>query len=160
MRRVWPREHHGFTSLKGAIMQTKTKTTIAAVIAAAGFAGLMPSAQAQTTIIRVAPPPVVTEVAPPLRPGHTWVAGHHEWRSDHYAWGPGYWTVDRPGYAYTQPHYVQNPDGTWRFVAGTWQGRGMGDRDRDGVANRNDRDRDGDGVQNRYDRFPNDPNRS
>ena len=35
-----------------------------------------------------------------------------------------------------------------------------GDLDRDGIMNQNDRDRDGDGVRNRYDRFPDDPDRS
>jgi hypothetical protein len=38
-------------------------------------------------------------------------------------------------------------------------GRGMRDRDRDGIPNRVDRDRDGDGVPNRYDERPNNPRR-
>jgi hypothetical protein len=38
-------------------------------------------------------------------------------------------------------------------------GRGMGDRDRDGVPNRYDRDRDGDGVGNRWDRKDSNPRR-
>lgn len=36
---------------------------------------------------------------------------------------------------------------------------GRGDRDGDGISNRNDRDRDGDGVRNRSDSRPNDPRR-
>ena len=34
-----------------------------------------------------------------------------------------------------------------------------GDLDRDGIVNQRDRDRDGDGVRNRFDRYPNNPNR-
>ncbi|TWO73347.1 hypothetical protein FN976_00435 [Caenimonas sedimenti] len=38
-------------------------------------------------------------------------------------------------------------------------GRGMRDRDGDGIPNRMDRDRDGDGVRNRADARPNNPRR-
>jgi hypothetical protein len=41
------------------------------------------------------------------------------------------------------------------FVQGPHPGRGLGDRDRDGIPNRYDRDRDGDGIPNRFDRNPN-----
>jgi hypothetical protein len=39
-------------------------------------------------------------------------------------------------------------------------GRGMRDRDHDGIPNRADRDRDGDGVRNRDDSRPNNPRRN
>lgn len=71
--------------------------------------------------------------------------------------------AERAGYAWEQPHWVQQ-GGHWVFVSGNWvrprhdNGRGHAygrqDRDRDGVPNRYDRDRDGDGVPNRFDRAP------
>ena len=43
---------------------------------------------------------------------------------------------------------------------GGYSGRGMRDRDRDGIPNRMDRDRDNDGVPNRLDSRPNNPRRN
>jgi hypothetical protein len=141
--------------------KTFSKTLVATLAAAAGFAGVIPAANAQV-VVRVAPPAPVYEVQPAARPGYVWAAGHHEWRGNRYVWVPGHWVAARHGFNYEQARGIQRPDGRWVYAAASWQpgGRGHGDRDRDGVANRYDQDRDGDGVANRHDRHPNNPRRS
>lgn len=58
------------------------------------------------------------------------------------------------------PRYYQRHDKGRHPGWQNWQRRGPGgDRDRDGLMNRQDRDRDGDGVRNRYDRLPDNPYR-
>jgi hypothetical protein len=169
------------------------KSLLGAVIAAGSLIGLAPTAaNAQyNAVVSVAPPAPVQEVAPPPRRGHVWVPGHHQWRDNQYVWVQGHWVRDREGYEYREPRWVQRADGHWYQVGNTWERRGpYGDRDRDGIANRDDpdsprnqrrharlygpngdldrdgianqddRDRDGDGIRNRRDRYPDDPSRS
>jgi hypothetical protein len=69
----------------------------------------------------------------------------------------GYYYGNAPGYvtngAYVTPGYVYGTNGVYN------NGRGMRDRDRDGIPNRLDNDRDNDGVPNQYDSRPNNPRR-
>jgi hypothetical protein len=168
------------------------KTILGAVVAISSLAAFVPTAaNAQyTAIVSVAPPAPVQEVAPPPRQGHVWAPGHHEWRGNQYVWVQGHWMQARSGYDYREPRWVQRGDGQWALVGNNWERRGPnGDRDRDGIANRDDpdssrnqrhaqrfgprgdldrdgiinrddRDRDGDGVRNNRDRFPDDRSRS
>jgi hypothetical protein len=140
-------------------MQHKT------LLAAAFTAGLMGfgAAHAQytttttTTIVRVAPPAARSEVVPQARPGHVWAPGHYEWRGREYTWVEGQWMTARNGYEYREPRWVQRGNGEWVMVGGNWERGRSGDRYSD---NGPRGDRDGDGVQNRHDRFPNNPRRS
>lgn len=125
-------------------------------MAAMAFAGALAATPASAQIyVQVAPPPPRYEAVPVMRPGQVWVPGHWEWRNNRHVWLAGYYTRARPGYVYSQPVWEQRGD-RWSYRPGAWA---RGDRDRDGISNRNDRDRDNDGVPNRYDRNPNNPNR-
>lgn len=127
----------------------------AAALAATFLFGASHPAHAQVVITRVAPPPPVYEVTPQARPGQVWAPGHHEWRNNQYVWVPGQWLQERRGQEYRARRWEER-DGEWRLVGGDWARRGPGgDRDGDGIANRNDRDRDGDGIRNRDDPRPN-----
>jgi len=124
----------------------------------------------------VPPPPPRYEVIPAPRHGHVWSAGYWEWRGSRHEWVPGRWLEERPGYAYTQPRWIER-DGRWVREEGRWapyehqarynadrnrdgipdryerRGRDGGrDRDHDGIPDRYDRDRDNDGIPNRHDR--------
>ena len=114
---------------------------ILAAMVAASFGSIATSATA-AMVVRVAPPPSRAEVTPPPRPGYVWVAGHWEWRNNHHQWVKGSWLRERRGYRYNQPTWVER-DGRWTMERGSWR-RG---------------DRDGDGVPNRQDRAPDNPNR-
>ena len=81
------------------------------------------------------------EVIPEPRNGYVWSDGHWQWRGDRHVWIVGNWQPERPGYAYSQPQWVQRQGGRgWDYRASRW-------------------DRDGDGVPNRQDSRPNDPTR-
>jgi hypothetical protein len=153
----------------------RNKTTLAAVIAAS-LLGFGAAAQAQySAIVSVAPPAPRVEIVPAQREGHVWAPGHYEWRGGQYAWVEGHWLAARNGYEYREPHWVQRGNGEWVMVGGNWE-RGRWERehdrdyDRQGRYGRHDYERqslygprgdmDGDGVQNRFDRFPRNPNRS
>ena len=128
------------------------KKTLMGAAIAASVLGLGATAANAQIYVQVAPPAPVVEVAPAARPGHVWVPGHHEWRGNQYSWVAGHWVTERPGYAFVEPRWVQRGNGQWYMVGNNWERRGPnGDRDGDGIANRNDRDRDGDGIPNRYD---------
>jgi hypothetical protein len=121
---------------------TMMKKTIVAAILAASFGSIATPASADI-IVRIAPPELRMEVAPPPRHGHVWVAGYWDWRNNRHQWIAGNWIRERPGYLYNQPNWVER-DGRWHMQRGNWR-RG---------------DRDGDGVPDRRDRAPNNPNRS
>jgi hypothetical protein len=112
----------------------------------------------ETVIVQTAPPTPLQEAIPAPREGYVWAPGHYEWRHGQYVWERGEWMTARAGYAYHPGHWEQRGDGSWMFVAGRWM-RG------DDVAFANDGrrgpfgDRDGDGVINRDDRYPRDPSR-
>jgi hypothetical protein len=116
------------------------KIVLAAMVAAS--LGSMATAATAAIIVQVAPPPPRVEAVPPPRRGHFWVPGHWEWRGNHHHWVSGAWVRERPGYHYMQPTWVER-DGRWHMEQGGWR-RG---------------DRDGDGVPDRQDRRPDDPRR-
>jgi hypothetical protein len=145
----------------------------------------VPAVVAQTgpTVIQYGPPAPRYEIQPAAREGYVWAPGHYEWRDGQYVWFTGRWIPERPGYEWREARWVQRSDGSWHLIAGGWvrddyayndrdddryQDRRWnnrrfgpyGDLDGDGVLNQDDRDRDGDGVRNRWDDFPNDPNRN
>jgi hypothetical protein len=114
---------------------------ILAAVLAGSFAAIATPAAAQR---RTAPPEARTEATPEERRGYQWVAGHYEWRDSRYRWIAGHYVRERRGHRYNQAVWVER-DGRWYLQRGSWQRRG---------------DRDGDGVPNRDDRRPNNPNRS
>jgi hypothetical protein len=162
------------------------KTLIAASLAAGALMGLGSAAQATPAVVagtygstygpsvyvQAAPPAPIYEAVPSPRAGYVWTPGHYEWRGDRYEWTTGRWLETRPGWAWQEARWQQRPDGSWVLAGGQWVRAdnysyrderhygAYGDRDGDGIANRDDRDRDGDGVPNRFDNYPNDPNRS
>jgi hypothetical protein len=147
------------------------KHILIASIAAAAF-GAIPvasSAQQRAIIVAQAPPPPRAERMPAPRRGMEWAPGHWAWRHGQYVWVDGHWMRERQGMHWVPEQWAQRRNGRWELMAGHWErgargtramgGPGMGDRDRDGIANRYDRDRDNDGVPNRYDARPNNPYR-
>jgi hypothetical protein len=135
-------------------MNRKTLLSAAFATALMGFGAV---AQAQSVTVRIGPPAPRHEIVPVARAGQVWVRGHYQWRGNQYAWVPGHFVVARAGYVYRDPQWVQR-GGAWVMVGNNWERRPMGDRDRDGIANRYDRDRDGDGIRNSRDNRPNQPN--
>jgi hypothetical protein len=111
-----------------------------------------------TAIVVQGPPPApIYETVPGAREGYIWSPGHYVWEAGRYHWRPGEWMAARPGYAWQAAHWEQRSDGSWYLVGGTWVRS-------DNVAYDDGRrgpwgDRDGDGVVNRDDRFPRNPNR-
>lgn len=108
-----------------------------------------------TVIVQPAPPAPMYERVPATREGYIWAPGHYVWDGGRYIWRGGEWMAARPGYAWQSAHWEQRSDGSWYLVGGTWvssdtyaanRGWGYGDRD-------------GDGVINRDDRYPRDPSR-
>ena len=86
-----------------------------------------------------------TFVVPAPRRGYVWAPGYWDWRGSRHIWVGGRWVREREGYAY-HPHRWVEHDGRWRLERGRWD--------------RAHRDSDGDGVPDRFDRRPNNPNRS
>jgi WXXGXW repeat (2 copies) len=126
-------------------MLNLTKTILATAIAATLGLGTVQTAAAQVrgvVTIREAPPPLRNEAVPAPRRGYHWVPGYWNWQGRRHVWHAGTWVRARPGYAYTNPSWVER-DGRWEFQRGRWA-RG---------------DQDGDGVPNGVDRRPNDPTR-
>lgn len=134
----------------------QSKKILGAVLAAS-LMGFGAAAQAQfSAIVSIAPPAPLVEVVPAPRAGYVWAPGHYEWCGDQYVWVQGHWLTARSGFEYREPRWVQRANGDWLLVGNTWERRGPeGDRDRDGIANRDDRDRDGDGIPNWRDDRPN-----
>lgn len=106
----------------------------------------------QAVLVQPAPPAPLYEAVPAQREGYVWAPGHYEWRNGQYVWIGGEWMTARAGFAWRSGHWEQRNDGTWQFMAGHWvrsddyayydraARRGpFGDRDRDGVVNRDDR---------------------
>jgi len=139
-------QRNGF-ALQRQLLQTDCqeiamiRKILLAAMVAASFGSIATPATA-AIVVQVAPPPPRTEATPPPRRGHVWVAGHWEWRNRHHQWVTGTWIRERRGYQYIQPAWAER-DGRWYMERGSWR-RG---------------DRDGDGVPNRQDRAPDNPNR-
>ena len=125
------------------------KKVLVSMLIAAGTIGALAtpltSAAAVDIQLNFGPPPARYEVVPAPRRGYVWVPGYWDWRGHHHAWISGGWVRERPGYAYQPNRWVER-DGRWNLERGRW------DRAR--------RDSDGDGVPDRFDRRPNNPNRS
>ncbi len=122
-------------------------TVAAAVISTAAFA---PVAQAQHTrteviVVEKAPPPLRREAVPAARRGHEWIPGYWNWNGRRYVWVNGHYERVRHGYVYARPEWRQSDNG-WVMERGGWRNGPRGDRD-------------GDGVRNRDDARPNNPNR-
>jgi len=113
---------------------------------------------APAVVVQGPPPAAVYEAVPASREGYIWTPGHYVWDNGRYQWRGGEWMAARQGYAWQAAHWEQRSDGSWYLVGGTWVRS-------DNYASYEDGrrgpfgDRDGDGVINRDDRFPRDPNR-
>ena len=112
---------------------------------------------APAIVVQGPPPAAVYEAVPASREGYIWAPGHYVWDNGRYQWRGGEWMAARPGYAWQSAHWEQRSDGSWYLVGGTWVRS-------DSYASYEGRrgpfgDRDGDGVINRDDRFPRDPGR-
>ena len=114
------------------------------VLVATTFAGIIGALPlpAAAVYVQIAPPPPRVEPSMERRAGFIWVGGYWEWRRGKHVWIPGRYVVARPGYRYAAPAWVQR-NNQWYFERGRW--------------NRGDRDRDG--VPDRFDKYPNNPNR-
>ena len=152
------------------------KTLLAAALAAGSLMGFVSAAQAvpavvansgptvytypaQTILVQPAPPAPISEPMPAPREGYVWAPGHYEWRNGQYVWMGGEWMTARPGFAWRSGHWEQRDDGQWQFVAGHWmRGDDYAYYERDGRRGPFG-DRDGDGVINRDDRYPRDSSR-
>jgi hypothetical protein len=108
-----------------------------------------------TVIVQSAPPAPIYERVPATREGYIWAPGHYVWDGGRYVWRSGEWMAARAGYAWQAAHWEQRGDGSWALVGGSWVSTDAYASNR----NRGYGDRDGDGVINRDDRFPRDPSR-
>jgi hypothetical protein len=117
------------------------RKVILAAMLAASFGSIATPATA-AIIVQIAPPSPRAEVVPQPRRGYVWVGGYWDWRGNKHHWVKGTWVKERRGYQYNQPAWAER-DGRWQLDRGNWR-RG---------------DRDGDGVPNRQDRAPDNPNR-
>ncbi len=115
------------------------KKTLLGVMVASSLGAIALPAQAEI-VLNFGPPPARYEVAPNPRRGYVWEPGYYRWNGRRHVWVAGHWERSRAGYAYSGPRWVER-DGRWEFHSRRW-------------------DRDGDGVPNRYDRRPDNPNRS
>ena len=113
---------------------------------------------APAVVVQGPPPAPIYEAAPSSREGYIWAPGHYVWEGGRYRWRGGEWMPSREGYAWQAAHWEQRSDGSWYLVGGTWvrsDTYAAYDDGRRGPFG----DRDGDGVINRDDRFPRNPNR-
>jgi hypothetical protein len=108
-----------------------------------------------TVIVQSAPPAPIYERVPATREGYIWAPGHYVWDGSRYTWRSGEWMAARPGYGWQAAHWEQRTDGSWYLVGGSWVSTDTYASNR----NRGYGDRDGDGVINRDDRFPRDSSR-
>lgn len=119
----------------------------ATVIAITSAAYLPTQAIAQVNykvvVVSNAPPAARYEAVPRARRGYEWSPGYWNWNGKTHRWTKGHWERTRKGHYYQRAEWQQTSDG-WRLRRGGWQAG----------------DRDGDGVPNRQDRQPNNPNRS
>lgn len=103
--------------------------------------------------VRIAPPAPRVEAVPAPRVGYVWTPGYWNWNGRTHVWVGGTYVRERPGYAYTQPAWVER-DGAYHFQRGGWARH---DGDHDGIPNAVDRDRDNDGIRNARDPHPYQP---
>jgi hypothetical protein len=109
-------------------------------------------------VVQGPPPAPIYEAAPAPRAGYFWTPGHYAWNNGRYEWRGGEWMASRPGYGWQAAHWEQRGDGSWYLVSGAWVRSDNVARYEDGRRGPYG-DRDGDGVINRDDRYPRDPDR-
>ena len=119
------------------------KKILLAALIAGSLGSVAAPAMSAVVIVREAPPAPRAERVPAARRGYVWAPGHWEWKHNRHAWVRGNWVRARRGYVYNAPTW-QERDGGWQMERGGWR-RG---------------DRDGDGVRNRDDAHPNNPVRN
>lgn len=125
-------------------MKLRKSLLVALCVASLGGVSIPMTASAEVGIFfNIAPPPVRYEAIPAPRRGYAWSPGY--WNANHnrHVWQAGHWQRERRGYHFTEPVWTQR-DSRWQLERGHW----------------NKGDRDGDGVPNREDRRPDNPNRS
>jgi hypothetical protein len=118
------------------------KRTLLQGLLAVSIGSWLGAAEAQV-VVRIAPPAPRDEPPPGARRGYVWAPGYWDWRNGRYVWVNGRWVRERRGYRWEADRWEER-NGRWHRVRGNWR-RG---------------DRDGDGVRNRDDRAPNNPNRN
>ncbi|MES2261173.1 MAG: YXWGXW repeat-containing protein [Pseudomonadota bacterium] len=112
------------------------KLLIAAMLAGSLGSVTMPSS-AEVIVVRTAPPAPRSERVPEARRGYVWAPGYWNWSGNRYVWKRGSWVRERHGYVYHAPTW-QERDGRWAMQRGSWERGPNGDRDHDGVRNRDD----------------------
>ena len=122
------------------------KKIVLATLIASSFAAVPLTSIARTIIIREAPPPPREEAPPAARRGYAWAPGHWVWRGNQHVWMEGHWMRARNNMHWVPEQWVER-NGRWEMRPGRWANGARGDRD-------------GDGVPNRFDRAPNNPNKS
>jgi hypothetical protein len=122
-------------------------TVAAAIISTAAFAPVAQAQHGRTEVIVVqkAPPAPRHEPTPQARRGYQWAPGYWNWNGRRYTWVKGHYEKVRHGYVYARPEWRQADNG-WTMERGGWRRGPNGDRD-------------GDGIRNREDARPNNPNR-
>jgi WXXGXW repeat (2 copies) len=95
-----------------------TRVALLGVLLLGGVIGV-----AQTTVIRIAPPPPVRVgvigVAP--GPGYVWVGGYQRWNGNGYVWVAGKWVrPPRAGVIWVAPRYGRSGGG-WVYHKGYWR---------------------------------------
>jgi hypothetical protein len=95
---------------------------IRAVLCSVLFAGGVIGA-AQTTVIRIAPPPPVRVgvVGHAPGPGYVWIGGYQSWSGTRYVWVAGRWVrPPRAGVIWVAPRWAPSGGG-WVFYKGYWR---------------------------------------
>ena len=84
-----------------------------------GLPGYWEDANAFAT---VAPPALRVEHTPGMAPGagYSFLPGYWHWGGKAYSWAPGHWGVKREGFAYTQPHIIEEK-GHWVRQGFGWE---------------------------------------
>jgi len=115
-----------------------------AVISTAAFIPAQALAEVSySVVVGNAPPPPRYERVPSARRGYVWAPGYWNLRGKKHRWTKGHWERSRSGHYYQESKWEQSGEG-WRLNRGGWRAG----------------DRDGDGVPNRQDRQPDNPNRN
>jgi hypothetical protein len=95
---------------------------LAGVIVVSSMLCLAPKSAADEVIVRVAPPVVRVETAPPPPSHyHVWDPGHWRWNGRGYVWVPGHYIHNPHHYAKWIPGHWVNRGGGWYWVEGHWR---------------------------------------
>jgi hypothetical protein len=108
--------------------------TAAAILVASAVIPVESFASDHILAVRIAPPAPRHQVVPAPRHGYEWAPGFWNWNGRKFAWTNGHWERARRGHAFHPAKWEQDGD-SWRLNRGGWV---AGDRDHDGVPNRND----------------------